>query len=412
MRLHIGIDDTDSKNEMCTTYLAATLKEKLEFFSTVIEMRLVRLNPNIPWKTRGNGAVALIIDTDNYKRARNVTKDLVKEMSCLDEDGTNPGMVFYSGEVDEDFTSFYFKALRSIVTINDAVNLAEDKGCEYYTFNSGRGLIGALAAVGADLSTSTYEYIAYRRPENWGTRRQIDKTSVFEMDRATLSCTFNNVDSETSQILIAPHSKCPVLFGVRAVEKGVLDEVKIRVKVGEPIEREAFFKTNQGTDAHLMEKKISEVKPYDSAILEGCVTEPPRTLKGGHVIFSIEDGEHSIDCAAYEPTGNFRGIVKQLQCGDSVRVYGGVKNTKKLTVNLEKIEVKNLAEAFDFRNPRCPACNGGMESSGKGQGYRCRKCRTTSKDKEVVKLKRHIKKGLYCVPPRAMRHLSKPINLS
>ncbi|MHA1407397.1 MAG: hypothetical protein ACTSSG_08465 [Candidatus Heimdallarchaeaceae archaeon] len=58
--LHIGFDDTDSLQGSCTTYLARKIieqiKEKIEFLDFP---RLIRNNPNIPWKTRGNGAIAL-----------------------------------------------------------------------------------------------------------------------------------------------------------------------------------------------------------------------------------------------------------------------------------------------------------------------------------------------------------------
>jgi tRNA(Ile2)-agmatinylcytidine synthase len=51
----IGLDDTDSKEGMCTTYLAAVLIEKLAAFARVEGYPLlVRLNPNIIYKTRGN----------------------------------------------------------------------------------------------------------------------------------------------------------------------------------------------------------------------------------------------------------------------------------------------------------------------------------------------------------------------
>src|SRR5437879_7165543 len=62
MVLWIGIDDTDSLQGMCTTYLATEIVRDLtQEFDLIGFPRLVRLNPNIPWKTRGNGAVCLRI---------------------------------------------------------------------------------------------------------------------------------------------------------------------------------------------------------------------------------------------------------------------------------------------------------------------------------------------------------------
>ena len=62
MVLWIGVDDTDSLQGMCTTFLATELvRELTREYDLIGYPRLVRLNPNIPWKTRGNGAVCLRI---------------------------------------------------------------------------------------------------------------------------------------------------------------------------------------------------------------------------------------------------------------------------------------------------------------------------------------------------------------
>jgi len=70
--LSIGFDDTDSPNGMCTTYLAYKIvdllkKEKAKFQDFP---HLIRFNPNIPWKTRGNGAVGLKIKTKNPNKIK------------------------------------------------------------------------------------------------------------------------------------------------------------------------------------------------------------------------------------------------------------------------------------------------------------------------------------------------------
>ena len=412
MQLYIGIDDTDSKKGLCTTYLAAVLGERLAAFSSVQETRLIRLNPNILWKTRGNGAVCLKIETHDLQRVKSETLKTVEEFSDLDAEGTNPGVVFYRGVEPELFESFYLRALREVVTTIDAEELAEKNGCEIYRWKNGRGVIGALAAIGADLREHTFEFIAYRQSEYWGTSRNIDSESVRAMDLATHPMTFNNVDPETSQILVAPSSPCPVLYGIRGKTPEVVEQASKLVRCSEPIERTALFKTNQGTDAHLVSCTISEARPESSVIVCGSVLAAPKTLAGGHVIFSISENENSIDCAAYEPTGGFRKVVKKLREGDIVKAYGGVRKTRNLTVNLEKLEVLELSECFEKKNPVCPVCTKKMESAGRGQGFRCRKCRTTSERKELTPVERKLKLGLYSVPPRAMRHLSKPIDSS
>src|SRR6267378_7936099 len=60
MVLWVGVDDTDSLQGMCTTFLAAEIVHELtKDYDLIGFPRLVRLNPNIPWKTRGNGAICL-----------------------------------------------------------------------------------------------------------------------------------------------------------------------------------------------------------------------------------------------------------------------------------------------------------------------------------------------------------------
>ena len=65
--LHIGIDDTDSPTGMCTTFLSYKIVKFLERqgIQFLDFPSLIRFNPNIPWKTRGNGAVRLTIKTKN-----------------------------------------------------------------------------------------------------------------------------------------------------------------------------------------------------------------------------------------------------------------------------------------------------------------------------------------------------------
>ena len=58
--LHIGIDDTDSLDGGCTTWLITEIIAELSDFDLVGPPRLVRLNPNVPWKTRGNAALELV----------------------------------------------------------------------------------------------------------------------------------------------------------------------------------------------------------------------------------------------------------------------------------------------------------------------------------------------------------------
>ena len=127
----------------------------------------------------------------------------------------------------------------------------------------------------------------------------------------------------------------------------------------------------------------------------------------------LTDETGRVDCAAYEPSGSFREVVRRLIPGDRVRAYGGVRgeaSSEVPTFNLEKIEVLGLARDLREVNPRCPECAGSMESMGRGKGFRCRRCgfRGPKMEKAMEELERQIGSGLFMPPPRAQRHLSKP----
>ena len=60
----ISIDDTDSREGMCTTYLCAILMDELKEYGNIRGSPiLIRLNPTIPYKTRGNASTAFEITT-------------------------------------------------------------------------------------------------------------------------------------------------------------------------------------------------------------------------------------------------------------------------------------------------------------------------------------------------------------
>lgn len=405
-----GIDDTDSVEGMCTTYIGAVLADRLSKFCEVANLRLLRLNPNIKWKTRGNASVYLMLRTKKPEKAKDIILETVQENAVLKDPKTNPGVVFYEGTPPKEFSDFYWRCLYEVVKIREAEKLALEHGAEIHKYKNGRGVIGALAALGSELPDKTYELIAYRPRENWGKERRVDPASVYRMDAHTYPLTFNNIDHASSRILITPHSPCPVLLGIRGEKKQILEQAFEMLVIEEPIERKVIYETNQGTDAHLRPvKNAGKITPESSVVMRGRVIKEPVILEGGHVIFSLSDGNRSVDCAAYEPTRDFRWIVKQLALGDEVEVYGGVRYNRSITINLEKIKVLKLREIYEEHNPRCRKCGRRMESAGRNQGMRCRKCGTHEYAKERVLKERGLLERMYQVPPGAMRHLSKPL---
>lgn len=419
--LHIGFDDTDSPRGGCTTYIAALLVEKLEKLGAqfVDYPNLVRLNPNVPWKTRGNGALCLRVSCAESLTPTvfETVADTVEENSDLGFKNTDPGIVFFrSAQIPKEIKAFTKKTIQGIVTMDQALELVRRFKAEALGFGTGYGIVGALAAVGEPLERDhTFEVIAYRTPENRGTRRRVDTQSIIEMDQKTAPSTFNNVDPETNRVIITPRGPDPILYGIRGETPEMVIQAHQMIHTLEPVERWVTFRTNHGTDAHLKRvETISQIRPYHPIIAEGTVVSAPKLVPRKHRVFSIQDESGKVDCAAYEPTGVLRKIARQLIVGDIVEAYGGVKPSTQhpITVNLEKLRILKLAQKLTPRNPECPKCGRRVSSMGRGQGLRCPCCGFRSADlqKIMVEQNRGVAKGLYLTSPRSQRHLTKPMS--
>jgi len=403
----IGVDDTDSEEGLCTTYLAAVMMDRLSSLGEIKGLpRLVRLNPCVQFKTRGNAAIAFTFETDQPEKAKEVALKTLMELSDFSGPKTNPGLVV-AEKVPSELSSFYRRALDEVLEVKEADEIIERCGLWSRGFKNRQGLIGALAAVGAEFPDRTFELLAYREPGRWGTPREIDEESVWRADELTYPATWDTVDHHNRKVVFAPHSKDPVLFGIRGEDPESLLSALKTIR-SEPFERMVIYKTNQGTDAHISRGEIGGIAENRSYRLRGLVAKEPEAIEGGHLFFPLvsEDGKGSINCAAFEPTKNFRDLARALAPGDLIEVYGAVK---KRTLNIEKMEVVRLAERTALVAPICPTCKRRMKSAGRGQGYRCRRCGTRAEEKMVAVIPREIETGFYEVPPCARRHLSKPL---
>ena len=410
----IGLDDTDSVDGMCTTYIGTLIVEAIRDLDRNIirePPKLLRLNPNNPYKTRGNGAVSIrIAETSDPKileKIKSVSFDIVANYS-ESGDNTNPAIVFLEdNSITPEIQLFAKRALHEMLSIDEAILLLNKIGANYNFIGNGRGLIGALASCALQLEDFTYELIVYRSHTKRG-KKFVSEQGAMEIEKKYSPKIFSSYDFENQRMVISPHSDCPILYGLRGESPELILEAAKMIESEIPFKRNLFV-TNQGTDMHLEEKSIEEVLPYSSVIVKGTVSKNPYTVPGGHVFFEISNGK-KILCAAYEPTKGFRNIVRNLSEGDQIVAYGGVLETEHgLTINLEKIEITKLAEFYKTEKPICPVCNNQMKSIGKEKGYRCKKCHTKNREVSIIPIPRDINIGIYEVPMCAKRHLSKPL---
>ena len=118
----LGLDDTDSLEEGCTTYSFHLLLQSLPDSVTIKTPRLVRLWPFAQHRTRGNAAVAVELETedesillehlDHYWNNHLITLRGNVSTSSHDERKqypADPGMVWFSeSSIDDSFSPRQF----------------------------------------------------------------------------------------------------------------------------------------------------------------------------------------------------------------------------------------------------------------------------------------------------------------
>lgn len=424
--MYVAVDDTDSVKGNCTTFLATEIIRKLiPKIDLIGNPRLVRLNPAVPWKTRGNGSLVMrfghgkgtktsigVLDDRElhcYSEAEEwepdkeaVLKELIPLVEEFHSEDADPGL-FVSYERPS--YEFYLRGVTTIMDRKDIDEELERIDASIFTIGNGRGLIGATCGLAWIPGDSTFELLAYREREKWGKPRVFDPLTIRDMEHS-YPTTFNSWEDREQKVAMIPATPCPVLYGLRG---DVLEDVisasgTLRT---ENRERWMVFLTNQGTDDHIIEDAKSLI-PNQSYLIQGTVTGKAKHIRGGHVFFNIETAYGDITCGIYEPAKEFRLVADQLIAGDKIEVMGELREFPS-TLNIEKMHIVSVADEMIKSNPVCQKCGRRMESAGKGQGYRCRKCHTEAATTVITENRRWIVPGWYEPPTAARRHLSKPL---
>ncbi|TKX74361.1 DUF1743 domain-containing protein [Halorubrum sp. GN11_10-6_MGM] len=443
----VAVDDTDSRERgMCTTYVATRVAERLADAGGRVQRRLlVRLNPAVKHKTRGNAAVALHVTGVDAETAATTAVETVEEFAAASDPRTSPGVVVADRDVAGDpfdptgspipdaVAAFARRALRERLTVAEAVELADEHGFRHAAIGSaggasetaavaGRGRIGALAAVGAPAAFDewTFERISYRALDRCGTPRDVDVESAFAAAESGYPTVWDTVDRETGTPVCVPNAPGPILYGIRGDDAGACREVAAAID-GETVDRAATFLTNQGTDAHLAPGRIGNLRDGAGYRVAGTVASAPETKRGGHVHLDVAgdrdgadtDSRDPLRVVAFAPTGRFRDRVRALRPGDRVTLCGEHEVRPEVdgpesTLKLEKFAVRDLVRTAPAV-PACPDCGRSMSSAGSGQGYRCRDCGTSAPGKVEEPIERDLDIGWYEVPPSARRHVAKPL---
>lgn len=433
----VGLDDTDSPAGGCTTWVLTELIRELPDLDLIGYPRLVRLNPNVPFKTRGNAAlsarfghgvgspfpVGALPDRPlrAYAKGRALTPaerealfasalSVLHHHSRWGEPGTDPALVVSPVPLPE---PFYWRAVREVVEPSEAWNaVAATGGAWAVAYGDGRGIVGACAAIAWPARRRTWEAIAYRPRERWGTERIVDAASVRRMETRHPE-TFLSWDARTRRLLVTPHTACPILFGVRSKSPQALSRAVGEIR-SERRERWVTFVTNQATGDHLETLRVADARPANSPVLTGHLVADPVVGRGGHVRFALEDGSGAIPCVVFEPSKTLGTVASRLRTGDRLKVWGSLPwDGEEPTLRVEGLHVLGLVAASKrVANPRCPSCAGPTSSVGSGKGYRCKRCRRKFPLESAASdpLDRRDLRGTHLPTPSARRHLS-PLTL-
>ncbi len=374
----VGVDDTDAPGSGCTTWVLSEILRlaRKHDLAPLGPPRLVRLNPNIPWKTRGNAALSARLGHGHGRRrlvgrlddrplyaypsgrepSAETAARFFEEMwaavvaSAPGATETDPALVM---SPRRPAPQLYWKAVREVVPVREAKEALRAAGARWRTRGSERGLVGAGAAIAWPARRSTWEVLTYRPPDRIGTPRSVDPESVIEAQRADRRL-FLCHDPRTRRLLVAPHTGCPILFGLRGTDLRAPVRALGRVR-SEPWERWVAFRTNQGTGDHLVRRRADEIAPFRAAILSGTVSGRPRVLRGGHVELEVcEPGGAVARGLVFEPTKTLPAVARALLPGDRVTVWGSAGATAELRV--EGIRVVELVPAVSLRPPACDRC--------------------------------------------------------
>ena len=140
-------------------------------------------------------------------------------------------MVLFKEQPSEDY---YWSAVRGEVSFFEG-------GKQW----GGNGRIGAAASCAWRCGNVTWEGIAWRK----GTR-QVSEESLATVE--AMDGTFLCRDPRTNRGLIAPRGPCPVMFGVRAIDRNTASEAtQILIHGSAATTGSRIFATNQATGDHI-----------------------------------------------------------------------------------------------------------------------------------------------------------------
>ncbi|HJQ93763.1 MAG TPA: tRNA(Ile)(2)-agmatinylcytidine synthase [Candidatus Thermoplasmatota archaeon] len=425
----LAFDNTDGPDGGCTTHAAFHVLLALPELALRGLPRLVRLNPNVPWKTRGNAAVALPLGRPEGPQVRvgelrgrevlafpegapadpsaDVLARAWNALSGLAQRQALPGLVLCQ---EAPPAALYWSAVRTFVPPGEAKAAAAELGVLHRSTGDGRSLVGSLAAAAWPGPPSSFEVIAYREPQRWGHARDLDPAPLFGLDAT--GATFHTVDPVAGKLACVPRTPDPVLCGLRGrdPERLVAAAIPALARAArEPVDGWLLWASNQASGDHVTPVgAVGEAPAMGTVRVEAEVVARAERRQGGHAFVALRDGAGTaFEAVAFEPTHAFRDLLSALLPGDRVVVAGAFAEG---LVKLEKLRIVAPVAHRSKRNPTCPACGRAMRSKGPSTGFRCSGCKTRLPPSalEWAESPRGVDTHWHEPPVMARRHLHRP----
>ena len=433
----LAFDNTDGPDGGCTTHAAFRVLLALPELALRGLPRLVRLNPNVPWKTRGNAAVVLPLGRPEGPQVRagelrgrevlafpdgrppspGQAEDIVERVWAVLRDlaqpGALPGVAAFAEPPPE---PAYWQAVRTFVPPDEAKAALAELGVPHRAAGDGRALVGCLGAAAWPGPPSSFEVIAYREPRAWGQQRALDPAPLLGLDAT--GATFHTVDPKAGRagsggkLACVPRTPDPVLCGLRGRDPERLVAAAIPAigrAAREPVDGWLLWSSNQASGDHVTRvTHMTEVPVMGTAEVEATVEWPAERRQGGHAYVTLRDaGEIHFEAVAFEPTHAFRDVLSALLPGDRVVAVGAVNEG---LLKLEKLRIAEPVAHRTKRNPDCPRCGRRMRSKGPSTGFRCSSCKERLPPAAAVwdESPRGVDTSWHEVPVMARRHLHRP----
>ncbi len=146
VRLVIGIDDTDTKEEGATWVVGMKLGKSCPY-GKFLDHKIIQLNPKAPNKTTNccSTAVSFAVKEEDIPKLIEYAVDFVKKESYSDD----AVIAVYSGlKIPEAISEFGWSAKSVLYEKDVAIDLAAKNGIQIIAVTGMRGVIGAVAAIG------------------------------------------------------------------------------------------------------------------------------------------------------------------------------------------------------------------------------------------------------------------------